>query len=211
MIRVLLADDEPLIRAGVRAVLATDPGIEVVAEAADGQRAVELARAHRPDVVLLDIRMPVLDGLTAAERIQGPGIAVLTTFGEDENIARALAAGASGFLLKGGDPRDLIAGVRAVAEGAAFLSPPVARRVIARLDPARVTRAARARELVAALTPRERDVLAGVAAGKPNRRIAGDLRLVESTVKAHVSAILTRLDAENRVQAALIAYEAGLV
>jgi DNA-binding NarL/FixJ family response regulator len=216
MIRALLADDEAMIRAGVRAILAADPGIDVVAEAADGREAVEQALRHRPDVALLDIRMPRLDGLAAATELRraapGTGVIMLTTFGEDEYIARALSGGASGFLLKSGDPLELIAGVRAVAGGAAYLSPQVAHRVITELGGGgRLAGGARARHRIAALTPREREVLALLGAGLSNAEIAARLHVVEGTVKAYVSAILTRLDARNRVQAAVVAYEAGLV
>ncbi|MEV4244874.1 response regulator transcription factor [Streptosporangium canum] len=215
MIRVLLADDETMIRAGVRAILAADPEIEVVAEAGDGREAVDLVLSHRPDVVLLDIRMPRMDGLAALAELRrvAPGTAVvmLTTFGEDDYIARALGEGAGGFLLKSGDPRELLAGIHAVAEGAAYLSPRVAHRVITQLTGGRMTRVVAAREQVAALTPRERDVLALVGAGLSNGQIARRLYLVEGTVKAHVSAILTRLGARNRVQAAILAHEAGLL
>lgn len=215
MIHVLLADDEAMIRAGVRAILAADPGIDVVAEAADGHEAVDLTLRHRPDVTLLDIRMPRLDGLAAAAELRrtapDTGVVMLTTFGEDDYIAQALACGASGFLLKSGDPRELITGVRAVAGGAAYLSPKVAHRVITELGGDRLTGGARARRRTADLTPRERDVLALLGAGLPNAEIAARLHIVEGTVKAYVSAILTRLDVRNRVQAAVLAYEAGLV
>ena len=215
MIRVLLADDEALVRAGVRAVLGTDAGIEVVAEAADGREAVDLTVAHRPDVVLLDVRMPVLDGLDAADEIlrlvPGTGVVVLTTFGEDAYIARALGGGAGGFLLKAGDPRELLAGVHAVAEGAAYLSPRVARRVIAELGGGRLTRATAARARTATLTPRERDVLALVGEGLSNAEIGRRLHLVEGTVKAYMTSLMDRLDVRNRVQAAVLAHEAGLV
>ncbi|MGP3936789.1 response regulator [Nonomuraea sp. KM88] len=215
MIRILLADDEAMIRAGVRAILASDPSLEVVAEAADGRQAVDLAISHRPDVALLDIRMPRLDGLSAAAELRraAPGVAVvmLTTFGEDDYIAKALDVGAGGFLLKSGDPRELIAGIHAVAEGAAYLSPKVAHRVITQLSGGRMARGAEARDRVASLTDREREVLALLGAGLSNAEIARRLHIVEGTVKAYVSAILTRLDVRNRVQAAIIAYEAGLV
>ncbi|MEU7985518.1 response regulator [Streptosporangium canum] len=215
MIRVLLADDETMIRAGVRAILAADPEIEVVAEAGDGREAIDLVLSHRPDVVLLDIRMPRMDGLATLAELRriAPGTAVvmLTTFGEDDYIARALGEGAGGFLLKSGDPRELLAGIHAVAEGAAYLSPRVAHRVITQLTGGRMTRVVAAREQVAALTPRERDVLALVGAGLSNGQIARRLYLVEGTVKAHVSAILTRLGARNRVQVAILAHEAGLL
>ncbi|MEV0827290.1 response regulator transcription factor [Nonomuraea rubra] len=215
MIRILLADDEAMIRAGVRAILQSDPELEVVAEAGDGRQAVDLAISHHPDVALLDIRMPRLDGLAAAAEMRrtAPGTAVvmLTTFGEDDYIAKALDLGASGFLLKSGDPRELIAGIHAVAGGAAYLSPKVAQRVIAQLSGGRMARGALARDRIGALTDREREVLALVGAGLSNAEIARELHIVEGTVKAYVSAILTRLDVRNRVQAAIIAHEAGLV
>lgn len=215
MIRVLLADDEVIVRAGVKAILAAAPDIEVVAEAGDGREALELARAHRPDVALLDIRMPVLDGLAAAARFRqvAPDVAVvmLTTFSEDEYIAAALDSGASGFLLKSGDPYELMAAVRAAHQGAAFLSPQVAHRVIRRLGNGQMSRQAAARERVAALTPREREVLALVGTGLSNAEIGQRLFLVEGTVKVYVSAMLSRLGLKNRVQAAVLAYQAGLV
>jgi DNA-binding NarL/FixJ family response regulator len=213
-IQVLVADDEPMVRAGVRAILATDGGIEVVAEAGDGHRAVELVRAHRPHVALLDIRMPGLDGLAAADEIAAVApstrVIVLTTFGQDDYIARALGGGASGFLLKAADPRELIAAVHAVADGAAFLSPAVAHRVIRGYRAVGVS-ATQARQRVATLTDRERDVLALLGAGHANAEIARALHIVEGTVKAHVSTILDKLGARNRVQAAILCYEAGLV
>jgi DNA-binding NarL/FixJ family response regulator len=213
VIEVLVADDEAMVRAGVRAILATDGGIEVVAEAADGREAVELVRAHRPHVVLLDIRMPGLDGLTAADEIAvvapSTGVVMLTTFGQDAYIARALGGGAAGFLLKASDPRELITAVHAVADGAAFLSPAVARRVIHGYRDVGASMAA-AQQRVSALTDRERDVLALLGAGCSNAEIARALYIVEGTVKAHVSSILEKLDARNRVQAAITAYEAGL-
>jgi DNA-binding NarL/FixJ family response regulator len=215
MIQVVLADDEALIRAGIRGILSADPDIEVVAEAADGREAIELTRAHRPDVALLDIRMPMTDGLTATDEIrrQVPGTAVvlLTTFSEDAYIARALQVGAGGFVLKSGDPRELIAAVRAVAEGAAYLSPTVAARVLATLATERMSRAAEAAAQVRCLSDRERQVLVLVGAGRSNIEIAGELHLVEGTVKGYVSAILNRLGVRNRVQAAIVAYQAGLV
>ncbi|MGV2917563.1 response regulator [Streptomyces alfalfae] len=204
-----------MIRAGVRAILAAGKGIEVVAEAADGREAVTLTQAHRPDVALLDIRMPRLDGLAAGEEIArtapGTAVAMLTTFSEDAYVSRALGGGATGFLLKSGDPRELIAGVRAVAEGAAFLSPKVARHVIEGFGAHRMDRGAAARSRVEALTPREREVLGLVGAGLSNPEIAARLHLVEGTVKAYVSAVLERLGVRNRVLAAIVAYEADLV
>jgi len=210
MIRVLLADDEAMIRAGLRAILATDPGITVVAEASDGREAVELTHAHQPDVVLMDIRMPKLDGLAAAAELRDVApVVMLTTFDEDEYVARALADGASGFLLKAADPRELLIAVRAVADGAAYLSPRVAHRVIAGLRTTELSRPA-ARRKVDALTPRERDVLALVGRGLSNQEIARELHLAEGTVKAHLSSILRGLGVQNRVQAAITAYEAGM-
>ncbi|HEY3480680.1 MAG TPA: response regulator transcription factor [Streptomyces sp.] len=215
MIRVLLADDEPLTRAGIAAVLAADPEIEIVAEAGDGRAAVELAIAHRPDVVLLDIVMPVLDGLAVAAEltrtVPTAGVLMLTTFSADEQIAAALDGGARGFLLKTGDPRELFAGIRAVADGAAYLAPTVAHRVIQRVRGKRLSNEARARKAVDALTPREREVLALVGAGLPNAEIARRLHVVEGTVKVFVTSILRRLEVANRVQAAIIAHEAGLL
>ncbi|MET7415908.1 response regulator transcription factor [Streptomyces rubiginosohelvolus] len=217
-IRVLVADDEPMIRAGVRAVLATDPGIEVVAEAADGREAVELVRAHRPHVAVLDVRMPRTDGIAAAAEIRrtvpGTGVVMLTTFGEDDYILRALGVGAAGFLIKSGEPEELLAGVRAVADGAAYLSPKVAARVVAHLAStgagALAERRDAARERVAGLTPRERDVLAHLGGGLSNGQIARRLHLVEGTVKAHVSSVLARLGVDNRAAAAVVAHEAGI-
>ncbi|WP_433548582.1 response regulator [Streptomyces sp. CA-294286] len=215
MIRVLLADDEAMIRAGVRAILSSADDVEVVAEAGDGHEAVELALLHRPEVCLLDIRMPELDGLGAAEELRRvlpqTAVMMLTTFSEDEYIASALGSGAAGFVLKSGDPRELIAGVRAVAEGGAYLSPSVARRVISHLGPGRLGKQATARARIEGLTVREREVLALVGEGLSNAEIARRLHVVEGTVKAYVSQILARLDFRNRVQAAILAYEAGLV
>jgi DNA-binding NarL/FixJ family response regulator len=214
MIRVVLADDEPMIRVGVRTILTTDPSIEVVAEASDGREAVEAVRRHRPDVALLDIRMPRFDGLSAADELAtiAPQVRVimLTTFDEDEYVARALSVGAAGFLLKAADPKELILGVRSVADGAAFLSPRIAQKVITRLGDG-LTRADAARTRIAGLTTRERDVLVLVGRGLSNQEIARSLKVTEGTVKTHVSAILQRLTLNNRVQAAILAYEAGLV
>ncbi|MGW8486497.1 response regulator [Streptomyces sp. NPDC055886] len=218
-VRVLVADDEPMIRAGVRAVLATDPGIEVVAEASDGHEAVELVRAHRPHVAVLDVRMPRTDGIDAAAEIRrtlpATGVVMLTTFGEDDYILRALSAGAAGFLIKSGEPEELLAGVRAVAEGAAYLSPKVAARVVAHLASTgageRAGRREAARERVAGLTPREREVLSYLGGGLSNGQIARRLHLVEGTVKAYVSSVLARLGVDNRAAAAVVAHEAGLL
>ncbi len=218
MTRILIADDEPMIRYGVRAVLSTDPETEVVAEAGDGLEAVDLVLRHRPDVAVLDIRMPRLNGIDALARIRGrapdTGVVMLTTFGEDDYILQALAGGAAGFLIKSGPPEELVAGVRAVAQGAAYLSPKVAARVVAHLAASgagtEAGRRAAARERVASLTARERDVLAHLGAGLSNGQIARRLHVVEGTVKAHVSSILARLGVDNRAAAAVVAHEAGV-
>lgn len=214
MIRVLLADDEPLVRAGVRAILAVAPDIEVVAEASDGRAAVDLVQRHRPDVAVLDVRMPGTDGLQATAEIRrtvpSTAVIVLTTFGQDDYILAALGGGASGFLVKSGEPEELLAAVRSVAAGAAYLSPRVAARVIAHLSATGASRHAVARRRVAALTSREREVLRLVAGGLSNAQIARLLHVVEGTVKAHMSSILASLDVPNRAAAAVIAHEAGL-
>ncbi len=216
---MLLVDDEAVVRAGVRTILASDAEIEVVAEAGDGRQAVELVREHRPDVALLDIRMPELDGLAAGAEIRRvvpeTAVVMLTTFSEDSYIARALSDGASGFLLKSGDPRELVAGVRAVADGAAFLSPKVAHRVITELsvgDPGgRMSRRSAALERIEPLAEREREVLTLVGEGLSNAEIAARLHVVEGTVKSYVSTVLSRLGVRNRVEAAILAHEAGIV
>ncbi|AWS46220.1 response regulator transcription factor [Streptosporangium sp. 'caverna'] len=219
MIRVLIVDDEPMIRAGVRAVLSTDPDITVVAEAADGHEAVELVQRHRPQVAVLDIRMPGVNGIEATAEIRrtvpATGVVILTTFGEDDYILQALSGGASGFLIKSGEPEELIVGVRAVADGAAYLSPKVAARVVAHLAAGSVGalagRRSAARRGVDALTTREREVLAFLGGGLSNGQIARRLHVVEGTVKAHVSSILARLGVDNRAAAAVVAHEAGIV
>ncbi|WP_059006538.1 response regulator [Streptomyces specialis] len=219
MIRVLIADDEPMIRAGVRAVLATDPDIDVIAEAVDGHDAVELVQRHRPSVAVLDIRMPGINGIDAAAEIRSTvpatNIIMLTTFGEDDYILKALGGGAAGFLIKSGEPEELITGIRAVAEGAAYLSPKVAARVVAHLAATGAGtlagRRSTARHRVAALTAREREVLAFLGSGLSNGQIARRLHVVEGTVKAHVSSILARLGVDNRAAAAVVAHEAGII
>ncbi|GAA3667809.1 LuxR family two component transcriptional regulator [Lentzea atacamensis] len=213
MIRVVLADDEPVVRFGVKAVLATGGDIEVVAEAENGSEALDLVAKHRPDVAVLDIRMPGVDGLDAAARIRErhpeTRTLVLTTFADDTYISRALGEGAAGFVLKTGDPQEIIAGVRAVATGAAYLSPLVARRVVDQLAKARPRSSAT--ERIKVLTAREREVLGLVGAGLSNAEIASRIHVVEGTVKVYVSTILRQLNVRNRVQAAIIAHEAGLI
>lgn len=214
MIRVLLADDEPLIRVGIRTILSSDPEITVVAEAGDGHEAADLAARQRPDVALLDIQMPGADGLTAIDLVRraspATAVAMLTTFGTDEYVARALDGGASGFLLKAATPRELLTGVRAVAEGGAYLSPKVTRRVITGFRARREARTHPDHERVAALSPRERQVLALLGSGLSNAEIARELHLAEDTVKTHVSAVYARLGVSNRVQAAILAHDSGL-
>ncbi|BAL87426.1 putative two-component system response regulator [Actinoplanes missouriensis 431] len=214
MIRVLIADDEALIRAGVRMVLETAGDIEVVAEVANGADAVERTRRHLVDVALLDIRMPVMDGLAAAERIAAAGrtrAIVLTTFGEQEYVARALRGGVTGFLLKDTPPDDLIRAVRGAAAGEAILSPRITRHVIETYVVDHRDPAGDARRRVATLTAREREVLALLGDGSSNADIARALMISEGTAKAHVSRILTGLGCANRVQAAILAHEAGLL
>ncbi|MGW0465011.1 response regulator transcription factor [Streptomyces sp. NPDC003027] len=214
-IRVVIADDEPLIRAGIRMILTSDAEIEVVAEAANGREAVEEARAHAADVVLLDIQMPVLDGLSALPELRRAApaarVIVLTTFGERENVLRALEHGGAGFLLKDTAPAELIRAVRAAAAGDAYLSPAATRHVVDRLASGReAARAEEARGRVAALSEREREVLALLGEGLSNAEAGKRLHMSEATVKTYVSRILAKLGCENRVQAALLARDAGL-
>jgi DNA-binding NarL/FixJ family response regulator len=216
---VLLADDQGLVRAGFRALLDAEPDVEVVAEAADGAEAVELTRRERPDVVLMDVRMPRLDGLEATRRITSmPGLAgtrvvVLTTFELDEYVFGALRAGASGFLLKDIDPPDLVRAVRVVALGEALLAPRLTRRLIeAFVERERATKPAvtEGQELEE-LTPREREVLALVGRGLSNGEIADELILSPLTAKTHVARLFSKLDARDRAQLVVAAYENGLV
>jgi DNA-binding NarL/FixJ family response regulator len=214
-VRVLIADDQALVRAGFRKILEADPAIEVVGEAADGLEAVECSRVHVPDVVLMDIRMPGLDGIAATRRLSeelkdGPRVLVLTTFGLEEYVYEALRAGASGFLLKDVPPEQLIDAVHVVARGDALLDPAITRSVIA----AFASRPAARRELaerIEELTPRERDVFALVARGLSNAEIAGELVVGDGTVKTHVAHLLLKLGLRDRVQAVIYAYEAGVV
>ncbi|WP_165937331.1 response regulator [Streptomyces vinaceus] len=215
MIRVVIADDEPLIRAGIRMILTSAPDIEVVAEAANGREAVELARAHTPDVMLLDIQMPVMDGLTALGELgrAAPEVRalILTTFGEKENVLRALGSGGAGFLLKDSAPGELIGAVRAASAGDAYLSPGATRHVVDQLASGRgAARGEEARRRVAELSERERGVLALLGEGLSNADAGRRLHMSEATVKTYVSRILSKLGCENRVQAALLARDAGL-
>ncbi|MFE5503725.1 response regulator [Amycolatopsis japonica] len=215
MIRVLLADDEPLLRAGARLLLKQAGDIDVVAEASDGAEAIDVVRRIPVDVALMDIRMPGTDGLAAVEEIaREVRVIMLTTFGDEAYVARALRAGAAGFLLKDTDPAQLIQAVRSAAAGEAVLSPRIAKQVIDRFrdaDAADADNAARARRRIEALTARELDVLVRVGRGLGNAEIAGELRLSNGTVKIHVSRILAKLGCANRVQAAILAHDAGIL
>jgi DNA-binding NarL/FixJ family response regulator len=210
---VLVVDDDDLMRAGLRSVLASDPGIEVVGEAADGRDAIYRTRLHEPDVVLMDVRMPDLDGISATRELLAafPQVRVLivTTFEQDDYIFGALSAGASGFLLKRTRPEDLVAGVRTIASGEALLSPSVTSRVIEGLA-RRPLPGASSDPRIEELTPREREVLGLLARGLANAEIAAELVIEESTVKTHVNRVLSKLDARDRVQAVIFAYENGL-
>ncbi|MFI9203610.1 response regulator [Streptomyces sp. NPDC053048] len=216
-IRVLLVDDDPLVRAGLRLMLGGAPDLEVVAEAADGAEVQGLVAAHSPAVVLMDIRMPGVDGLAATEALRRlprpPEVIVLTTFNTDEHVLRALRAGAAGFVLKDTPPRDIVAAVRKVAAGEPVLSPAVTQQLIAQVSggSGQDTRAAAARARLAVLGEREREVATAVGRGKSNAEIAAELYMSVPTVKTHVSRILTKLDLNNRVQIALLVHDAGEV
>ncbi len=214
-IKVAVVDDQALLRGGFAVMLGLQEDIEVVAEAGDGAAAIEMARDYRPDVILMDIRMPGMDGLAATKAIVDAAdwevkVLILTTFDPDEYVYKALRAGASGFVLKDISPEDLVAAVRTVADGGALLAPSVTRRLISRfaeppsLDSSVVSRLDR-------LTSREREVLVAVTAGSSNIEIAEELFVGAATVKSHVSAILTKLGLTNRAQAVAFAYESGLV
>jgi DNA-binding NarL/FixJ family response regulator len=213
--RVLIADDQDLVRAGLRMILEAEPTIDVVAEATNGREAVEQARLFHPDVVLMDIRMPELDGLAATRLLlESPEttarVLILTTFDLDEYVYEALRAGASGFLLKDSPPEELVAGIAIVARGDALLAPSVTRRVVEEF--AHRPRAhPGSQEALEQLTPRELDVLRLIARGLSNAEIAASLVVSEATVKTHVAHILMKLELRDRVQAVVLAYESGLV
>ena len=214
-IRVLIADDDPLLRAGLRMMLASAADVDVVAEAEDGNQVLPLVDRYAPDVVLMDIRMPVMDGLAATEAVRSrrgaPEVVILTTFDADEHVLRALRAGAAGFVLKDTPPHDILAALRRVVRGEPVLSPAVTRRLIARAaSSAQDARRTRAREHLGRLSPREREIAAEVGAGKSNMEISTALFLSVPTVKKHVSHILTTLDLNNRVQIALLVHDADL-
>lgn len=215
-IRVLLADDEQLVRAGFRLILESEPGIEVVGEAGNGGEAVELTRQLDPDVVLMDIQMPGMDGLEATRQIAALGrkgtsrVLILTTFEVDEYVYEALRAGASGFLLKRTPAADFVAGIRVVAAGEALLAPSVTRRLIDQFAQRPAAKPAGGKEL-ADITEREREVLALVARGLSNAEIADLLVLSEGTVKTHIKRIFMKLNLRDRTQAVILAYDVGLV
>ncbi|MGT2427172.1 response regulator [Amnibacterium kyonggiense] len=215
-VRVLVVDDQAMVRAGFAALLDAQPDLEVVGQAADGAEGVRLAAEIRPDVVLMDVRMPVLDGIEAtramlADRaVPQPKIVMLTTFDVDDYVLEALRAGASGFLLKDALPDDLVEAVRVVARGDALLAPSVTRRLIERFA-ARPTGTTAIGSDLDVLTERERAVLREVAQGRSNSEIAGVLFIAEQTVKSHVSRVLTKLGLRDRAQAVVVAYESGLV
>ncbi|MFI9455995.1 response regulator [Amycolatopsis sp. NPDC052450] len=215
MIRVLLVDDQRLVRAGFKSILDGEPDITVVAEAADGRESLEAAREHKPDVVLMDIRMPVMDGLAATRHLledpmlTGTRVVILTTFDLDEDVYGALRAGASGFLVKDTEPEELIRGVRVVAGGDALLAPSITRRLISEFA-GRVARPGPSPTLNR-LTEREREVMSLVAAGLSNDEIAKELVLSPATAKTHVSRIMTKVDVRDRAQLVVLAYESGMV
>ena len=217
-IRVLLADDHRLVRTGFRVILEMEDDIEVVGEAADGIEAVGLTARLSPDVVLMDVEMPGLDGLTATRQITavaGPSVLILTTFDRDDYLFAALRAGASGFLLKNSSPEALVEAVRVLARGDALLAPEITRRVIAAFTPPKLAgppaQRVSAPVVLGELTPREHEVLVALAAGATNAEIAATLHLGETTVKTHVSRVLTKLGARDRTQAVVMAYELGVV
>jgi DNA-binding NarL/FixJ family response regulator len=216
-IRVLLVDDQPLLRTGFRMILSAEPDLTIVGEAADGASGVEAARRLDPDVVLMDIRMPGMDGIQATRALAGPGVEnpkkvlILTTFGLDEYVVEALRAGASGFLLKDAPPEDLVDAIRIVAAGEALLAPSVTRRLLDRVASRLPPATDNAIPALSELTERELEVLKLVARGLSNAEIAEKLVVSETTVKTHVSRVLAKLEIRDRVQAVILAYETGLV
>jgi DNA-binding NarL/FixJ family response regulator len=215
LIRVVLVDDDALVRSGLRMMLAGAPGIEVVGEADDGRGALGAVDRHRPDVVLMDIRMPQVDGITATRLLRSqpdpPAVLVLTTFDADELVLRALRAGAAGFLLKDTPPAEIVRAIELVHAGDSMLSPAVTRRLIALVagDSDADVRRDSARQRLAALSAREREVALAVGEGRANAEIAAELHMSVATVKAHVSRLLAKLDVDNRVQIALLVQDAG--
>ncbi|MCW4354448.1 response regulator transcription factor [Hoyosella sp. YIM 151337] len=218
-IKVLLVDDDALVRSGLALLLGADPAIDVVGQSPDGSHALRLISALHPDVVLMDIRMPVMDGLTALERLRragpAPAVVVLTTFDTDDHVLRALRLGADGFLLKDTPPRDILDAIRKAAAGQPVLSPTVTRRLVAHVtasEPvtAQEQRQADARQTLNLLTDRERDVALAVAEGKTNSEIGTALHLSIPTVKTYMSRVLAKLQCDNRVQVAIIVHDAGL-
>jgi DNA-binding NarL/FixJ family response regulator len=216
-INVLLVDDQPLLRTGFRMILSAESDLTVVGEAGDGASAVELARRLRPDVVLMDIRMPVMDGIQATRALAGPGVEdpikvlILTTFGLDEYVVESLRAGASGFLLKDAPPEDLVEAIKIVAGGDALLSPSITRRLLDRVASRLPSASETTIPALAELTDREMEVLKLLARGLSNAEIAEKLVVSETTVKTHVSRVLAKLDLRDRVQAVILCYETGLV
>jgi DNA-binding NarL/FixJ family response regulator len=217
MIRILLADDQALLRMGFRLILEAEPDIDVVGEAGDGATAVGMARALRPDVVLMDIRMPGMDGIQATAEVTAAltvtRVLILTTYDLDEYVLAGLKAGASGFLLKDTPPEELLVAIRTVAGGEAVLAPTATRRLISQFLPLLpdADRQQDQRKLLARLTDRERTVFTLIAAGRSNREIATELHLSEGTVKVHVGRMLAKLGLRDRVQAVVLAYESGLI
>jgi DNA-binding NarL/FixJ family response regulator len=210
-LRVVIADDQPMMRAGFKAVLEATGAIEIVAEAGTGDEAIRAATEHAPDVVLMDIRMPGLDGIEATRRLPRQRVLILTTFGLDDYIIEALRAGASGFLLKDAPTEEVVEAVRAVAAGDAVLAPSVTRQLLDQVGRRLPSSVSRAPVALADLTDREQEVLAMLAAGMSNGEIADALVLSEATVKTHVSRVLAKLGLRDRVQAVIYAYETGLI
>ena len=212
--RVLLVDDDALVRAGLRMILSSAEDLEVVGEVDDGAKAVLAVRQHRPDVVLMDIRMPDMDGITATAAVRQlevpPHVIVLTTFQADEQVMSALRAGAAGFLLKDTPPGEIVSAVRLIASGAAMLSPSVTRTLLAHLGDAQASERRRiAKQRLATLTEREHEVAVAVGSGASNAEVAAALFMSEATVKSHVSRLLTKLDAANRVHIAIVVHDAN--